>query len=124
MTSRFFFTLGLCFLFAMDFAHAGEQFPRPYNSEPAERGAPLAAIEAATGIGLPPGFTATVMATEPDIQNPIAMAWDSRGRLWVAENFTYAERQQRFDLSLRDRVLIFSDTDGDGQFDDRTVFTD
>ena len=53
------------------------------------------------------------MATEPDIQNPIAMAWDSRGRLWVAENFTYAERQQRFDLSLLDRVLIFSDTDGD-----------
>jgi putative membrane-bound dehydrogenase-like protein len=124
MNPRFFFTLGLCVLFAMDPAHAGEQFPRPYNSEPVERGEPLAAIEAAAGIGLPPGFTATVMATEPDVQNPIAMAWDSRGRLWVAENFTYAERQQRFDLSLRDRVLIFSDTDGDGQFDDRTVFTD
>jgi putative membrane-bound dehydrogenase-like protein len=73
---------------------------------------------------LPPGFKATVFAAEPDVQNPIAMAWDGRGRLWVAENYTYAEGNKRFDLGLRDRILIFEDTDGDGRFDKRTVFTD
>ena len=70
------------------------------------------------------GFRVSVFAAEPDVQNPIAMAWDPRGRLWIAENYTYAERTQRFDLSLRDRVLIFEDADGDGRFDRRTVFTD
>ncbi len=73
---------------------------------------------------LPPGFKATVFAAEPDVQNPIALAWDARGRLWVAENYTYAERATRFDLRLRDRVLIFEDTNGDGHFTSRKVFTD
>jgi len=103
---------------------AADEFPQPFNTEPADNGAPLPPLEAATAIKLPPGFTATVMAAEPEVRNPIAMAWDSRGRLWVAENYTYAEASSRFDLSLRDRVLIFSDTDGDGRFDDRKVFTE
>jgi hypothetical protein len=58
---------------------------------------------------LPEGFRATVFASEPDVQNPIAMAWDDRQRLWIAENYTYSDRTQRFDLSMRDRVLIFAD---------------
>ncbi|MCA9226212.1 MAG: hypothetical protein KDA47_11400, partial [Planctomycetales bacterium] len=58
------------------------------------------------------------------VQNPIAMTWDARGRLWIAENYTYAERSQRFDLTLRDRVIILADNDGDGISDRRTVFTD
>ena len=77
-----------------------------------------------SGFRVPEGFHVSVFAAEPDVQNPIAMAWDRRGRLWIAENYTYAERAQRFDLSQRDRVLIFEDSDGDGQFDRRTVFTD
>src|SRR5258705_12402625 len=73
---------------------------------------------------LPPGFKATVFAAEPDVQNPIAMAWDARGRLWVAENYTYAESGKKYDLNLRDRILIFEDKDGDGKFDSRREFTD
>ena len=79
---------------------------------------------AAQKIEFPQGFKATVFASEPQVQNPIAMAWDSHGRFWVAENFTYAEAQQRFDLSFRDRVLVFEDSNGDGVADKRTVFTD
>jgi putative membrane-bound dehydrogenase-like protein len=52
------------------------------------------------------------------------MTWDAKGRLWVAENYTYAERSARFDLRHRDRVVIFEDSDGDGRHDKRTVFTD
>src|SRR5215831_8259598 len=80
--------------------------------------------QAVASFQVPSGFRVQVFAAEPDVQNPIAMAWDARGRLWVAENYTYAERSQRFDLSHRDRVLIFEDADGDGRFDRRTVFTD
>ncbi len=99
-------------------------FPAPYNSEPSASGSPPPAAEAARGIQMPDGFQVSVFAAEPDVQNPIALAWDSRGRPWVAENYTYAERAQRFDLSLRDRVVILEDSNHDGRSDRRTVFTD
>jgi putative membrane-bound dehydrogenase-like protein len=73
---------------------------------------------------LPPGFKATLFAAEPDVQNPIAMAWDAKGRMWVAENYTYAERQKRFDLGLKDRVIILEDKDWDGVAETRKVFTE
>src|SRR5262252_6263497 len=102
---------------------SASEFPKPYNSEP-DPGNPMPAGDAAAKMRLPPGFKATVFAAEPDVQNPIAMAWDSRGRLWVAENYTYAEKSIRFDQHLRDRILIFEDTDHDGHFNKRRVFTD
>ncbi len=103
---------------------SADDFPSLRNSEPDVAAVPLAANETAASMVLPDGFYATVFAAEPEVQNPIAMAWDSKGRTWIAENFTYAERQQRFDLSFRDRVLVFEDNDGDGKADSRTVFTD
>ena len=110
-------------LLVMVFSAAASEFPLPYNSEPDKSG-PMPAAEAVARMKLPPGFKATVFACEPDVQNPIAMAWDGRGRLWVAENYTYAERALKFDLHLRDRVLIFEDKKGNGHFDTRKVFTD
>ena len=99
-------------------------FPAPFDTEPASSGLPLPPEEAAKGFQLPPGFQVTVFAAEPDVRQPIAMTWDGRGRLWVAENYTYADRKTVFDFSLRDRVVIFEDKDNDGKFDERKVFTD
>ena len=92
---------------------AADDFPTPPNTEQGDP-SPISPQEALAAIKLPPGFRATLFAAEPDVQNPIAMSWDARGRLWVAENYTYAERTQRFDLRLRDRIVIFDDADGDG----------
>jgi len=100
-----------------------EDFPEPTNSHK-EKVAPMPAGEAASKMQLPPGFKATVFASEPDVRNPIAMAWDGRGRLWIAENYTYGEPPKKIDLSLRDRILIFEDKKGDGHFSSRKVFTD
>ena len=80
--------------------------------------------DALKGISLPNEFRVQLSAAEPDVQQPIAMAWDSRGRLWVAECYTYAESRVNFDLRLKDRILIFEDTDNDGVFDRRKVFWD
>lgn len=104
-------------------ARGDDDFPAPGNSEKTP-GEPMAAEEAARSFGLPEGFHVSLFAAEPDVRNPIACAWDEKGRLWVAENYTYAEREQRFDLSLRDRVLILEDRDGDGKMDSRNVFSD
>ena len=99
-------------------------FPTPTNNQ-AITDLPLTSPQdALKSIHLPPGFKATLFAAEPDVQNPIAMCWDERGRLWIAENYTYSDRTERFDLKLRDRILIFEDTDNDGHFDKRTVFAE
>jgi len=105
------------------FSLAAEPFPEPYDSQ--KGGAkPMPPAEAATGFKVPSGFIVDVFAAEPDVRNPIAITWDNRCRLWVAENYTYAERDNKFDLNLRDRVLIFMDADGDGKPEKRTIFID
>src|SRR5262245_45087458 len=81
----------------LSMAALGDEFPALRNTEP-DPGPAMPAAQASASFGVPEGFRVGVFAAEPDVQNPIAMTWDSRGRLWVAENYTYAERTQRFDL--------------------------
>ena len=101
-----------------------DDFPRLPNTESTTDTDPPSAEESAKAFSLPEGTKVKVWASEPMVQNPIAMAWDNQGRMWVAENYTYGSRKIRFDLSLRDRVIVLSDRDGDGQADTRKVFTD
>ncbi len=99
------------------------EFPTPTNNQPET--IPLTPPEKTIGMmHLPPGFKATLFAHEPDVRQPIAMCWDEHGRLWIAENYTYSDGNERFDMKLKDRILIFEDTDNDGHFDKRTVFCD
>jgi putative membrane-bound dehydrogenase-like protein len=85
---------------------------------------PISPTEVASRVQLPPGFKVTLFAGEPDVRQPIAMAFDDRGRLWVAECYSYSDAKTNFDLSLHDRILIFEDSKGTGHFDKRTVFWD
>lgn len=82
----------------------------------------LAPEQAAKEMTLPPGFKATLFAGEPDVKQPIAFAIDDRGRLWVAEAYTYPNRAKEGEG--KDRIVVFEDTDGDGKFNKRTVFTE
>ena len=82
---------------------------------------PHKALEA---IELPDGFEVTLFAHEPDVHQPIAMTFDSKGRLWVVENYTYSDRKENFNNELFDRVVIFEDEDNDGKFDKRKIFWD
>ena len=84
------------------------------------RHAGLSAADAAKAMTVPEGFTVKLAAGEPDVIRPIAFALDDRGRLWVAEAHTYPMRAP--EGQGRDRILIFEDTDGDGQLDNRKVF--
>ena len=103
---------------------AGDDFPQPYDTEKELRAGPLAPDEAARRFAVPDGFHVGVFDAEPNIRNPIAQTWDTRGRLWVAENFTYSEAARKYDQGLRDRLLILKDADGDGRADQRHVFSD
>jgi len=112
--------VGLSLLLVIRAARA-DDFQVPADSQ---SGAPPSAEEIADTIEVPDGFRATLFAGEPHVQQPIGIATDHRGRLWVAENYSYAQREINFDDKARDRIVILEDVDGDGRFDNRKVFWD
>jgi putative membrane-bound dehydrogenase-like protein len=81
---------------------------------------PLTPEQTVAELKVPDGFSVKLFAGEPDVQQPISFCIDDRGRLWVAENYSYP----KWTPQGKDRILIFEDTDGDGKFDRRTVFCD
>ena len=89
-----------------------------------QQGEPPTAEEAVKLITVPDGFSVSLFAGEPEVRQPISLTTDERGRVWVAENYTYAENKVNFDTSHKDRVVILEDTDGDGRSDRRKVFWD
>ncbi|MCB1228781.1 MAG: ThuA domain-containing protein [Verrucomicrobiae bacterium] len=70
----------------------------------------------------PVEFRIELFAAEPDIVNPIGLAWDERGRLWVAETVDYPNEVR--EAGGNDTIKILEDTDGDGRCDKVTVFAD
>jgi putative membrane-bound dehydrogenase-like protein len=72
------------------------------------------------GMMLTDGFQAELIAAEPDVHQPIAFAIDERGRLWIAEAFSYPTKQPGGEG--KDRILILDDRDGDGSFETKTTF--
>ena len=69
------------------------------------------------------GTRVTLFADEsvfPEMVNPVQMAFDGRGRLWVAVWPTYPHWTPG--TPMNDKLLILEDTDSDGRADKRTVF--
>ena len=101
-----------------------DDFPEIVDTQPdGER--PPSAEEAAAAITFGDGdanWHVTLFAGEPDVQQPIAFDFDDRGRLWVAENYSYAGGG--YDEKHHDRIVILEDADGDGRHDVRKVFWD
>src|ERR1043166_2099932 len=74
---------------------------------------------------VPPGFKVSLFASEekfPQLVNPVQMAFDTKGRLWVAAWLNYPERTPG--STDGDKLLVFEDTDGDGKADKVTTFLD
>ncbi len=70
------------------------------------------------------GYEVTLFASEEDfpIGNPVALAFDSQGRLWVSTMPSYPHYKPGD--PPQDKLLILEDTDGDGRADTYTVFAD
>ncbi len=85
---------------------------------------PLSPEESAKHLVTLPGFEAKLFASEPLLKNkPICMAFDERGRLWVAETADYPNDLQETGAG-NDRIVILEDTNHDGVADKRTVFAE
>ena len=68
------------------------------------------------------GFEINLFAADPMIDPPIQMAWDERGRLFVATSASYP--QPVSGQAPNDKIFILEDTDGDGQADRSILFAD
>ncbi|MAI71376.1 MAG: glycosyl hydrolase [Rhodopirellula sp.] len=85
---------------------------------------PLSPAESIKHYSVPDGFSISLFASEPDIGGkPIAMSWDERGRLWIAETYDYPNEKQP-EGKGRDRIRICEDTDNDGKADKFTIFAE
>ncbi|MEY2879665.1 MAG: hypothetical protein RLZZ15_2045, partial [Verrucomicrobiota bacterium] len=69
---------------------------------------------------VPEGFEVTLWAKSPLFRNPTNMDIDAQGRIWVTEGANYRRHKDR--VKEGDRVVILSDTDGDGVADKSEVF--
>ncbi len=58
----------------------------------------------------------------PELANPVQMAWDTKGRLWVAVWPNYPEAEPT--TKVGDKLLVFEDTNADGKADQCTTFLD
>ena len=70
-----------------------------------------------------PGLKVELFASEemfPELVKPVQMAFDTKGRLWVACWKNYPHWQPK--TPMDDKLLILEDTNNDGRADKRTVF--
>ncbi len=78
--------------------------------------------DAVSTIRVKKGFHVELVASEPNVASPVAMAFDERGRLYVVEMIDYSERRNA--NPHLGRIRLLEDTHGDGVFDKSTVFAD
>jgi mono/diheme cytochrome c family protein/glucose/arabinose dehydrogenase len=76
-------------------------------------------------IYVPKGYKLELVASEPMIHEPVSIAWDGNGRMYVAQMMTY---MQDVDASNENqpwsRISMLEDTDDDGKIDKSSIFID
>lgn len=84
---------------------------------------PLSPASAQASFVLEPGLRIELVAAEPVIDSPVAIAFDERGRMFVAENCGYPNGPPDGAPPMG-RIALLKDADGDGNFETRTTFAE
>ena len=115
-----FLAMGFC-LFTNDSLYA-QKTGDPFREfiRPTEPLSPQDALKAFT---LPAEFEIQLVAAEPEIQKPLNMAFDIKGRLWITDSSEYPYPVQP-GAKGKDTIKILEDTDGDGRADKITTFAE
>ncbi len=84
---------------------------------------PLAPAEAMATLRVAPGFRVELVAAEPLVEDPVAMAWDERGLLYVVEMRGFMPTVDgEGEQEPVGRVVVLEDTDHDGAMDRRGIY--
>jgi putative membrane-bound dehydrogenase-like protein len=98
-------------------AIAADPAPRPVAG-------PLSPREELATFRLLPGFRAELVACEPEVVDPVAMAFDERGRIFVAEMRGYPNGGRGTGTITSGRIKCLTDTDGDGFYETSTLYAE
>jgi mono/diheme cytochrome c family protein/glucose/arabinose dehydrogenase len=128
MTVRTGITLGIAIAAVAGFeAVAGWQtrpWPAPVQNVSSDSPVLTPEAELAT-FHLPPGYRAELVASEPMVIDPVAVDFDTEGRLWVVEMPGFMPDTSGTDSrEPTGRVVVLEDDNDDGRMDRRTVFLD
>jgi len=85
---------------------------------------PLSPAEELKTLKTLPGFKVELVASEPDVIDPVAMAFDEKGRLFVCEMRGYPNGGVATGKENRGRIRCLTDEDGDGVFEKSVIFAD
>lgn len=87
--------------------------------------APRTPEEELKTIQLPRGYHLELVASEPMIVEPVTLAWDGNGRMYVAQMRTYMQDLEGSkELEPTSCVSLLKDRNGDGKMDEATIFAD
>ncbi len=85
----------------------------------------LSPLESMETFYLPEGYKVELVASEPMINEPVAIAWDGDGKMYVAQMETYMQNVNGDGTDEPiSRIMLLEDTDGDGKMDKSSVFID
>ncbi|MDE0838021.1 MAG: c-type cytochrome [Kiritimatiellae bacterium] len=83
----------------------------------------LSVQEALDTFRLAPGFAIEAVASEPALDNPVAMAWDGNGRMWVVQMSAFmATVTGKGEDARTGKITVFEDTNNDGKMDRHVNF--
>jgi putative membrane-bound dehydrogenase-like protein len=91
----------------------------PEESKPTR---PLTPREEQATFRVPKGFRVELVAHEPQVVDPVAMAFDEDGRLYVAEMIGYPNGGVGTGKIVSGRIKLLEDRDGDGFYERSTTF--
>jgi putative membrane-bound dehydrogenase-like protein len=97
--------------------------PIGFSAEPAEVSGPLTPKEGQKHFRLPKGLRIELVASEPQIESPVAMAFDEDGKLWVVEMRDYPYPPKPGEKP-QGSIKVLEDVDGDGFYEKATVVAD
>ncbi len=92
--------------------------PRPPHGQDRMPGPALKPEEAIKKMTVPEGFSVELVASEPNIVNPVAMTFDEKGRIWICESLEYPRSSAG---PGKDRVKLLESSKGDGKYDKVSV---
>jgi len=94
-----------------------------HAAEPSARVGPLTPAQALQEFRIAPGLRVELAAAEPEIESPVAMAFDEDGKLWVVEMRDYPNGPAP-GRPPEGRIRVLEDRDGDGRYEHSRIFAD